>query len=507
MKKAVFDFLPFLKGFSGNQAIFRRKSRYGFTTEIILMTQPSFIDLCKKLLGSEHVITDPAKMLPFVTDYRKRFTGKALCVVLPGQTQQVAGIVKLCGIHKIPIVPQSGNTGLVLGSVPDESGKAVVLSLKRMNRIREIDANNNTMTVEAGCILDTVHKAAEKASLMFPLTLASSGSCMIGGNLAANAGGTSVLRYGTARDLCLGLEVVMADGDIWNGLYKLRKNNTGYDLRDLFIGSEGTLGIITAAVLKLYPRPKAQQTAIAAVKSPEDALRLLMLAQRYCGDSLTAFELMSGYCLELVTRHFPEIISPLPSGNPWYVLLEISDAESDEHAAIQFERLLEYTIEEGIISDAAVAQTLGQTRTMWRLRENISAAQSKEGKNIKHDIAVPTSLFADFIETTDRLLQQYFPGCRMVTFGHLGDGSLHYNVAAPDGIPDEAFLTRQSEINRIVYDSVNQFHGVISAEHGLGALKHIENASYKSGMENRLMKTIKQALDPDNLMNPGKVLP
>lgn len=471
------------------------------------MTQPSFIELCKKLVGSDHVITDPAKMLPFVTDYRKRFTGKALAIVLPGHTQQVAEVVKLCKLHKVPIVPQSGNTGLVLGSVPDDSGKAIVLSLKRMNRIREIDANNNTMTVEAGCILDDVHSAAAEANLMFPLTLASSGSCMIGGNLAANAGGTSVLRYGTARDLCLGLEVVMADGDVWNGLYKLRKNNTGYDLRDLFIGSEGTLGIITAAVLKLFPRPKAQQTAFAAVKSPEDALKLLTLAQRFCGDSLTAFELISRYCLELVTTCFPEIISPLPFKFPYYVLLELSDAESDDHAAHQFEKLLEFAIEEDVISDAAVAQTLGQSRTMWRLRENISAAQARQGKNIKHDIAVPTSLFADFIETTDRLLQQYFPGCRMVTFGHLGDGSLHYNVAAPKGVSDEAFLSHQAEINRIVYDSVHHFQGVISAEHGLGALKHVENASYKSGPENRLMKTVKEALDPDRLMNPGKVLP
>lgn len=471
------------------------------------MTQPSFIELCKKRVGSDHVITDPAKMLPFVTDHRKRFTGKAQAVVLPGHTQEVADIVKLCKLHKVPIVPQSGNTGLVLGSVPDESGKAIVLSLKRMNRIREIDANNNTMTVEAGCILDNVHTAAADANLMFPLTMASSGSCMIGGNLATNAGGMSVLRYGTARDLCLGLEVVMADGDVWNGLYKLRKNNTGYDLRNLYIGSEGTLGIITAAVLKLFPRPKAQQTAFAALKSPEDALKLLNLAQRFCGDSLTAFELVSRYCLELVKKHFPEIISPLPLKDPYFVLLELSDAESDDHAELQLEKLLEQAIEEGIINDAAIAQTLAQSRTMWRLRENISAAQSKQGKNIKHDIAVPTSLFADFIETTDRLLQQYFPGCRMVTFGHLGDGSLHYNVAAPKGVSDEAFLSRQGEINGIVYDSVHQFHGVISAEHGLGALKHRENASYKSGSENRLMKIIKETLDPDNLMNPGKVLP
>ena len=493
---------------AGNGCFSRKNSAGRKTYFIILfMAQSSFIELCRKRVGNAHVISVPEKMASYVTDYRKRYAGKALAVVLPGNTQEVADLVRLCKRHRVPVVPQGGNTGLVLGSVPDASGKAVVLSLARMKRIREIDVKNNTMTVEAGCILDDVHSAALEADRMFPLSLASSGSCTIGGNLAANAGGTAVLRYGTARDLCLGLEVVMADGAVWDGLYKLRKNNTGYDLRDLFIGSEGTLGIITAAVLKLFPRPRTRQTAFVALSSPADALKLLAIAQKVADSSLTTFELMSGYSLELVARHFPHLLLPLPLDQPYYVLMELSGTEPEEQLGERFEKLLQYAIEEGVICDAALAQTVSQSRSMWALRENISAAQAKEGKNIKHDIAVPTSLFAEFIETTDRQLQQYFPGCRMVTFGHLGDGSLHYNVAAPEGVSDDAFLMRQDEVNRIVYDSVNRMQGAISAEHGLGALKHGKNAEYKSEVEIRMMRKIREAFDPDNLMNPGKVLP
>lgn len=471
------------------------------------MTQASFIELCTKRLGAAHVISDPAKMDFYVTDYRKRFAGKALAVVQPGNTQEVADIVRFCRRYGVPIVPQGGNTGLVLGSVPDTSGKAVVISLARMKRIRETDLANNTMTVEAGCLLDDIHKAAQDADRMFPLSLASSGSCMIGGNLAANAGGTAVLRYGTARELCLGLEVVMPDGAIWDGLYKLRKNNTGYDLRDLFIGSEGTLGIITAAVLKLFPRPRTQQTAFIALDTLDDALRLLTIAQAFADGVLTTFELMSRYSLELVTRHFPELSPPLPLVQDYYVLMELSGTEPEEYIVNRFERLLQYAMEDAVICDAALAQTVAQSQSMWALRDNISAAQSREGKNIKHDIAVPTSLFTEFIETTDKQLQYRFPGCRIVTFGHLGDGSLHYNVGAPEGVKDDDFLLRQDEVNRIVYDNVIRLHGAISAEHGLGALKHDKNAAYKNEVEIRMMRLVKQAFDPDNLMNPGKVLP
>ncbi len=471
------------------------------------MTQASFIELCTKRLGAAHVISDPAKMDFYVTDYRKRFAGKALAVVQPGNTQEVADIVRFCRRYGVPIVPQGGNTGLVLGSVPDTSGKAVVISLARMKRIRETDLANNTMTVEAGCLLDDIHKAAQDADRMFPLSLASSGSCMIGGNLAANAGGTAVLRYGTARELCLGLEVVMPDGGIWDGLYKLRKNNTGYDLRDLFIGSEGTLGIITAAVLKLFPRPRTQQTAFIALDTLDDALRLLTIAQAFADGVLTTFELMSRYSLELVTRHFPELSPPLPLVQDYYVLMELSGTEPEEYVVNRFERLLQHAMEDAVICDAALAQTVAQSQSMWALRDNISAAQSREGKNIKHDIAVPTSLFTEFIETTDKQLQYRFPGCRIVTFGHLGDGSLHYNVGAPEGVKDDDFLLRQDEVNRIVYDNVIRLHGAISAEHGLGALKHDKNAAYKNEVEIRMMRLVKQAFDPDNLMNPGKVLP
>ncbi len=471
------------------------------------MTQASFIELCTKRLGAAHVISDPAKMDFYVTDYRKRFAGKALAVVQPGNTQEVADIVRFCRRYGVPIVPQGGNTGLVLGSVPDTSGKAVVISLARMKRIRETDLANNTMTVEAGCLLDDIHKAAQDADRMFPLSLASSGSCMIGGNLAANAGGTAVLRYGTARELCLGLEVVMPDGGIWDGLYKLRKNNTGYDLRDLFIGSEGTLGIITAAVLKLFPRPRTQQTAFIALDTLDDALRLLTIAQAFADGVLTTFELMSRYSLELVTRHFPELSPPLPLVQDYYVLMELSGTEPEEYIVNRFERLLQHAMEDAVICDAALAQTVAQSQSMWALRDNISAAQSREGKNIKHDIAVPTSLFTEFIETTDKQLQYRFPGCRIVTFGHLGDGSLHYNVGAPEGVKDDDFLLRQDEVNRIVYDNVIRLHGAISAEHGLGALKHDKNAAYKNEVEIRMMRLVKQAFDPDNLMNPGKVLP
>ena len=428
------------------------------------MTQASFIELCTKRLGAAHVISDPAKMDFYVTDYRKRFAGKALAVVQPGNTQEVADIVRFCRRYGVPIVPQGGNTGLVLGSVPDTSGKAVVISLARMKRIRETDLANNTMTVEAGCLLDDIHKAAQDADRMFPLSLASSGSCMIGGNLAANAGGTAVLRYGTARELCLGLEVVMPDGGIWDGLYKLRKNNTGYDLRDLFIGSEGTLGIITAAVLKLFPRPRTQQTAFIALDTLDDALRLLTIAQAFADGVLTTFELMSRYSLELVTRHFPELSPPLPLVQDYYVLMELSGTEPEEYIVNRFERLLQHAMEDAVICDAALAQTVAQSQSMWALRDNISAAQSREGKNIKHDIAVPTSLFTEFIETTDKQLQYRFPGCRIVTFGHLGDGSLHYNVGAPEGVKDDDFLLRQDEVNRIVYDNVIRLHGAISAQ-------------------------------------------
>lgn len=465
-----------------------------------------FLDQCRSIVGTDYILTESADMAAYLTDWRRRFTGKAIAVIKPGSTEEVASLVRLCNEFRIPIVPQGGNTGLVLGSVPDESGKAIVLSLTRLNRIRGIDTINNTMTVESGVILEQVQNAAAEAGRLFPLSLAAEGSCTIGGNLSTNAGGTAVLRYGNSRELCLGLEVVTPQGEIWNGLRGLRKDNTGYDLRDLFIGAEGTLGIITAAVLKLFPLPHAQLTALAAMQSPEQALKLLSMAQEKCGAMLTGFELMSDFCLQLVAKHFPQMRLPFPQRYPQYVLLELSDNESEEHATAMLEGLITDALELGVIEDAAVASSIAQSKALWNLREHIPLAQAEEGKNIKHDISVPISDIGEFIRTTDVLLQEAFPGCRMVTFGHLGDGNLHYNVSPPEGGSDEEFIARQSEINRVVHDSVHGFGGSISAEHGLGALKRDEIRAYKLVVELNLMRALKQALDPLCLMNPGKVI-
>ncbi|MDB5798579.1 MAG: FAD-binding oxidoreductase [Paucimonas sp.] len=466
----------------------------------------AFLDACRATIGASQVLVDVADMAGYLTDWRRRFTGRALAVLRPASTVEVAELVALCKTWRVPIVPQGGNTGLVLGSVPDESARAVVMSLGRLKRIRAIDAVNNTMTVEAGCVLAQVQAAAAASDRLFPLSLASEGSCTIGGNLSTNAGGTGVLRYGNARELCLGLEVVTADGDIWDGLRGLRKDNTGYDLRDLFIGAEGTLGIITAAVLKLFPQPKARLTALTGLHTPADALKLLMIAQERCGPALTGFELMSGFCMDLVKRHFPHLEHPLPKRYPQYVLLELSDSESEEHAMTLLEAVMTVALEEDLVQDAVVASSIAQSKSLWQLREHISEAQAAEGKNIKHDVSVPISNIGAFVHTTDKHLQDFYPGVRMVTFGHLGDGNLHYNVSPPPGMDANKFLACQAGVNRVVHDSVHGFGGSISAEHGLGALKREEILRYKSPVEMHLMHTIKQALDPLNLMNPGKVL-
>lgn len=465
-----------------------------------------FLDECRTAIGADYVLTNEADTAPYLTDWRQRATGKALAIVKPGSTQEVAALVRLCNQHHIPIVPQGGNTGLVLGSIPDLQGNAIVLSLTRLNRVRNVDTTNNTMTVESGCILQNVQEAATAAERLFPLSLAAEGSCTIGGNLSTNAGGTAVLRYGNARDLCLGLEVVTAQGEIWNGLRGLRKDNTGYDLRDLYIGAEGTLGIITAAVLKLFPQPQAQLTALVAMRTPDDALKLLSLAQNRCGAILTGFELMSDFCLSLVHKHFPNMRMPFPQASAQYVLLELSDNESTDHATAMLEEVVTSGLELGIIHDAVVATSIAQSEALWHLREHIPLAQAQEGKNIKHDISIPISRIGEFISTTDRQLQEQFPSCRMVTFGHLGDGNLHYNVSAPEGEQNDAFIARQADVNRVVHDSVHQFGGSISAEHGLGALKRDEIRRYKSDVEIKLMQSVKQAFDPLNIMNPGKVI-
>lgn len=465
-----------------------------------------FLAACRDAIGTQYVSTDAQQNAAYLTDWRRRFTGTACAVMKPGSTEEVAVIVRLCNQFKVPVVPQGGNTGLVLGSIPDDSGSAIVLSLTRLNKIRSVDPVNNTMTVESGCILQNIQQAAAAADRLFPLSLASEGSCTIGGNLSANAGGTAVLRYGNARELCLGLEVVTPQGDIWNGLRGLRKDNTGYDLRDLYIGAEGTLGIITGAVLKLFPQPIAGRTAMLALRNADDALRLLTLAQGKCNAALTGFELMSGYCLTLIAKHFPQIRMPFKEAHAQYVLLELSDSESEEHANMLLENLVGDALQLDIVQDAIVATSMTQAKALWLVREHIPMAQAAEGKNIKHDVALPVSVIGDFIRNTDQLIQQTFVGARMVTFGHLGDGNLHYNIAHPEHQTEDSFLTQQASINRIVHDSVHRFGGSISAEHGIGVLKREEILRYKSEIEMNLMRTIKYALDPHNLMNPGKVI-
>ncbi len=465
-----------------------------------------FLARLRAICGPAHVLTE-GDLSAWEADWRKRARGKALAVVRPGSTDEVAQVVRACAEARVSLVPQGGNTGLVVGSVPDGSGTQVVLSLQRMTRVRAIDAANLTMTVDAGCILQVLQETARQQGLLFPLSLAAEGSCTIGGNLATNAGGTQVLRYGNARELCLGLEVVTAQGQVWDGLSGLRKDNTGYDLRDLFIGSEGTLGVITGATLKLYPLPAARLTAWAAVPSMEAAVALLGLARQELSASLTGFEVMGQFALGLVARHFPQLRVPFHASSPWCVLLENSDHESPEHARALFEQLLERALEQGLASDAVVAENIAQAQQLWHVRESIPLAQAEEGLNIKHDISVPISRIPAFVQETDALLAREIPGVRLVNFGHLGDGNLHYNVQAPAGGDAAEFLrTQETQVNHLVYESVRSFGGSISAEHGVGSLKVDELTQHKSPVALGMMRAIKQALDPQNLLNPGRVV-
>ncbi len=465
-----------------------------------------FLQSLRATVGAANVLTE-GDLSAWEQDWRKRERGKALAVVRPGSTDEVAQVVKLCGPAGVSIVPQGGNTGMVVGSTPDASGTQIVLSLQRMQQVRALDGANLTVTVEAGCVLQSLQESCEKAGFLFPLSLASEGSCTIGGNLGTNAGGTQVVRYGNTRELCLGLEVVTAQGEVWNGLSGLRKDNTGYDLRHLFIGSEGTLGIITAATLRLYPLPAAQLTAFAAVPSLEAAVELLGLAHRFLHAGLTGFEVMSQFALGLVVKHFPQQKVPFQQDAPYCVVLENSDHESEAHARTQFERLLEAAMEQGCVQDAVVAESMAQAKALWHIRESIPLAQAQEGLNIKHDISVAVSRIPEFVRVTDALIQQSFPGARMVNYGHLGDGNLHYNVQAPLGADAQTFLKEQEPaINALVYASVDQFGGSISAEHGIGSLKRDKLEHHKSPVALQMMRAIKTALDPQNLMNPGRMI-
>jgi FAD/FMN-containing dehydrogenase len=456
---------------------------------------------------SGRLFTEADDVAPFLTDWRRKWTGRCLAVAQPDTAEGVAAVLAWCHAHRVPVVPQGGNTGLSGGATPDGSGNAVVLSLARLNRIRSLDAVNNTVVVEAGVTLQQLQDAAQEAGRLFPLSLAAEGTCTIGGNLATNAGGVQVLRYGNARELCLGVEVVTPEGELWDGLRGLRKDNTGYDLRDLYIGSEGTLGVITAATLKLFPLPAAQVAAFVAVPTPAAAVDLLQLANARLGPALTACELLSETCLGLVLKHVPAARRPLESASPWYVLLEASTTQDDDAAHEALEQLLERALEEELATDAAISTHLAQFRSLWALREDISEAQGAEGRTIKHDVALPLSALADFIERTSARVLGAYPQVRLVVFGHVGDGNLHYNVSPPTGTTDaEAFAALEEPINRLVHDAVAACGGSISAEHGLGVLRRDESARYKSAVELKLMRRIKQALDPLGLMNPGKVL-
>ena len=471
----------------------------------------SLLTQLRGIVGTHHVLTheDPTTDLSaWEQDWRKREHGIALAVVRPANTQEVAAVVKACVQAGVSIVPQGGNTGMVVGSTPDATGTQVVLSLLRMNAVRTLDGGNLTVTVDAGCVLQALQEVCEKAGFLLPLSLAAEGSCTIGGNLGTNAGGTQVVRYGNTRELCLGLEVVTAQGEIWDGLSGLRKDNTGYDLRHLMIGSEGTLGVITAATMKLYPLPVAQLTAFAAVPSLEAAVQLLGLAHQHLNAGLTGFEVMGKFALSLVTKHFPQQRVPFQNSDaPYCVVLENSDQESEAHARERFERLLEVAMEDGCVVDAVVAESITQARALWHVRESIPLAQAQEGLNIKHDISIAVSRIPEFVRLTDALLEQAFPGVRLVNYGHLGDGNLHYNVQAPAGADAEAFLRDDEKgVNAVVYDMVDQFKGSISAEHGIGSLKRDKLVQHKSPVALGMMRAIKQALDPQNTMNPGRML-
>ncbi|HUW38102.1 MAG TPA: FAD-binding oxidoreductase [Rhodocyclaceae bacterium] len=470
----------------------------------------SLVQALEEIVGAGQVLTGAADMAPYLTDWRGRYSGSARCVVRPGSTEEVARVVARCAEAGVAVVPQGGNTGLVGGATPlaTEQGARdqVLVSLARLNRIRAVDLDNNTITVEAGCVLQVVQRAAFDAGRLFPLSLAAEGSATIGGNLSTNAGGVQVLRYGNMRELTLGLEVVLADGRVWNGLRGLRKDNTGYDLKHLFIGAEGTLGLITAAVLKLFPQPRATAVAWVAVADPAAAVALLRCLRERCGERVTAFEIVGRSALELVQKHIPDCRDPLPESHAWQVLVELTDTLAGFDLNATLESVLAAEIEAGRARDAVIAQSGAQAAALWQLRENISEAQRIEGISIKHDIAVPVSAIAEFIGRADDALASRFPGVRIVCFGHIGDGNLHYNLSKPAALANADFIEQSEAVNRIVHDLVHELSGSISAEHGLGQLKRLEIRRYKSAVELDLMRRVKAALDPADLMNPGKLL-
>ncbi|WP_100965470.1 FAD-binding oxidoreductase [Bosea sp. FBZP-16] len=465
----------------------------------------SVIEALAGIVGARNVISDPDAMVPYLKEWRDLFRGKAQAVVRPGSVAEVSAVMRWASENDVTVVPQGGNTGLVGGQIPIAEGREIILSLQRLDKVRSVDPAGDTMTVEAGVSLQRAQETAEAAGRLFPLSLASEGSCTVGGNLSTNAGGTAVIAYGNARELCLGLEVVLADGRIWNGLRQLRKDNTGYDLKNLFIGSEGTLGIITAAVLKLFPLPAARATAFLAVPDPEAALALLNKAKASAGGTLTTFEIMPRIGLDFVVRHASGARDPLSEPSPWYVLMEVS-AQAETGLSDAVEAFLGEALEEGLVIDAVLAGSLGQRADLWKLREMLSEVQTHEGGSIKHDVSVPIQATPEFLKRAIAAVEALVPGCRPVPFGHLGDGNIHFNVSQPVGADKAAYLAGWGAMNEAVHAIVTELKGSISAEHGIGRLKRSLLPGVKDPVELDLMRTVKAALDPKGLLNPGSVL-
>ena len=467
------------------------------------------LDRLRQLVGDKYCLTDPEAQRPHLVEFRDLYTGKTPMVVKPASTEEVAAVVRLCREYGVPIVPQGGNTSLVGGSLPFEHGGEIVLSLQRMNRILDVDPLNYTMTVEAGVILQTIQQVASEHDRLFPLSLGAEGSCVIGGNLSTNAGGIQVLHYGNARNLVLGLEVVLADGQVWNGLRALKKDNTGYDLKNLFMGAEGTLGIITKAVLKLFPKPKDVATAFVAVPNPQVAVEILSAAREASEDNVTSFEFMGRLGLDFVLRHTPGVVDPLGDRHDWYVLMEWSSprpATDGGGLKEKMEGFLGAMLEAGKVLDAAPAQNEAQRAAFWKIREAYSGSQRYEGGSIKHDVSVAVAKMPEFLERATKAMLELIPDGRVIAFGHLGDGNVHFNLSQPVGADREQFLARWEDVNRVVHDIVVEMNGSISAEHGIGRMKVEELEHYRSKIELDLMRKIKRALDPDNILNPHKVV-
>ena len=463
---------------------------------------PELLAKFRAIVGDKYAVTDAADIEPYVTEERDLFHGRSPLVLRPGSTAEVAAICKLASEHRIALVPQGGNTGLVGGQTPHNG--EVVVSLRRLDKIRDIDVESNTMTCEAGVVLQIAQQKAADVDRLFPLSLGAEGSCTIGGNLSTNAGGTGALAYGVAREMALGVEVVLADGRVLNALSKLKKDNTGYDLRNLFIGAEGTLGIITAATLKLFPKPRAVETAYVGLKSPAAALKLLSISRNEAAGSLTSFELLADIAVDFSIRHGIDIRDPLESKHAWYVLMELSSSRDDARDAL--EAILAQGMEDGIVDDAVIAASLSQRQAFWKLRDEMSAAQKPEGGSIKHDISVPVAAVPAFIAEANAAVVKLIPGARPVPFGHLGDGNIHYNVSQPVGANAADFLARWHDVNAVVFEIVLRMGGSISAEHGIGVLKRDELPDVKDKVAIELMRQVKAMLDPLGIMNPGKVL-